>query len=333
MCRDTIMDRSHKRLGALATILLLGMSICFNGRALAASGGSFGEAFASKEAAAQALMQAMRAGDSDALLKILGPGSKPIVISGDAVADKAAKARIAAAYDQMHRFITEDDGRVFLYLGADNWPMPIPLIERKGKWYFDTAYGKEEILARRIGKNELNAIQVCEAMVQAQQQYGSQVQTGAEGKQFAQKFLSDEGKHNGLFWKAAAGEPPSPLGPLIASASAEGYGRNGHGKPAPYHGYIYRILKEQGSHAPGGAHSYVEEGRMTGGFAVLAYPASYRSSGVMTFMAGQDGVVYQKDLGSETSRRAASIKAYDPDDSWSRVPQEDQQQTADTDQG
>ena len=327
------MDRSHKRLGALAAILLLGMSICFSGRALAASGGSFGKAFASKEAAVQALMQAIRGGDSDALLKILGPGAKSIVSSGDAVADKAAKARISAAYDQMHRFITEDDGRVFLYLGADNWPMPIPLIERKGKWYFDTAYGQEEILARRVGRNELNAIQVCEAIVQAQQQYGSQVQTGADGKQFAQKFMSDEGKHNGLFWKTAAGEPSSPLGPLNASASAQGYGYTGHGKPAPYHGYIYRILKEQGSHAPGGARSYIEDGKMTGGFAVLAYPASYRSSGVMTFMAGQDGVVYQKDLGPKTSRLAASIKAYDPDNSWHPVPQEDEQQTADTDQG
>jgi hypothetical protein len=144
------MNRSHNRLGALA-ILLLGMSICFNGRALAAPGGPFGEAFPSKEAAAQALMRAMRGGDSDALTKILGPASKPIVSSGDAVADKAAKTRIAAAYDQMHRFITENDGRVFLYLGADNWPMPIPLIERKGQWYFDTAYGQEEILARRVG--------------------------------------------------------------------------------------------------------------------------------------------------------------------------------------
>jgi hypothetical protein len=327
------MDRSHNRCGALTAILLLGMSIVLNGRALAASNRSSGQAFASKEAAVQALMQAIQGGDNNAILKILGPGAKPVVSSGDAVADKAARDRITNAYDQMHRFVTEDDGRVFLYLGANNWPMAIPLVERRGKWYFDTAYGKQEILARRIGDNELNAIQVCEAIVQAQQQYSSQLQTGEDAKQFAQKFRSDEGKHNGLFWKAAAGESPSPLGPLIISASAEGY-RHGTtaGKLTPYHGYIYRILKEQGKHAPGGARSYVQHGKMTGGFAVVAYPASYRSSGVMTFMAGQDGVVYQKDLGRDTSRIAASTKAYDPNSSWQPVPQEDEEQNAATDQ-
>ena len=332
MRRDIIMYRSQNRLGALTAIALLGISVCFTGRALAASG-SLGEAFPSKEAATKALITAMRAENSVALLKILGPASKPIVISGDAVADHAVKARITSAYDQMHRYVTEDDGRVFLYLGADNWPMPIPLVERGSKWYFDTAYGKEEILARRVGRNELNAIQVCESIVQAQQQYQSQVQPGEDGKQFAQKFLSDEGKHNGLFWKTAAGEPPSPLGPLIVSASAEGYTRGSQGKPTAYHGYIYKILKEQGSHAPGGARSYMENGKMTGGFAVLAYPASYRSSGVMTFIAGPDGALYQKDLGPETDRLAPSIKAYDPDSSWSRVPSADEQQSADMTQG
>jgi Protein of unknown function (DUF2950) len=328
------MNRWHNRTAALAAILLCGALIGGVSHAGAASRASFGEAFASKEAAVQAFIEAIHADNDAALLKILGPEAKRVVSSGDPVADKAAKSRIASAYDQMHRFVTTSDGRVFIYVGAENWPLPIPLLKRKGKWYFDTAFGKEEILARRIGKNELAAIQVCQGVVQAQQQYESQVQAGEDAKQYAQKFMSDEGKHNGLFWKAASGEAPSPLGPLIVSASAEGYHRSGTGKPTPYHGYIYRILKEQGPNAKGGAHSYLQDGKMTGGFAVLAYPAAYRSSGVMTFMAGQDGVVYQKDLGRHTDEIAPSIKAYDPDDTWQRVQLEDEQQQASgTDQG
>ncbi len=327
------MDRWHNRAGALAAILVCGALICGANQAVSATRTSFGKPFASKEAAAQAFIQAVRAGNDAALLKILGPEAKNLVRSGDPVADKSVKNRITSAYDQMHRFVTTSDGRAFLYLGAENWPLPIPLLKRKAKWYFDTAYGKGEILARRIGRNELGAIQVCQGVVQAQQQYVSQVQTGEDAKQYAQKFLSDEGKHNGLFWKTAPGESSSPLGPLIVSASAEGYRRSGAGRPTPYHGYIYRILKEQGPHAPGGAHSYLQDGKMTDGFAVLAYPAAYRSSGVMTFIAGQDGIVYQKDLGPQTSTIAPSIKAYDPDNTWQPVQPEDEQQASGTDQG
>lgn len=326
------MNRWHNRAGALAAILVCALIYSGN-HAAAATGAAFGEGFASKEAAVQAFVQAIRAGNDAALLKILGPEAKSLISSGDPVADRAVKNRIASAYDQMHRFVTTSDGRVTLYLGAENWPLPIPLLKRRGKWYFDTAYGKQEILARRIGKNELGAIQVCEGVVQAQQQYVSQVQTGEDGKQYAQKFLSDEGKHNGLFWKTAAGEPSSPLGPLIVSASAEGYRRSGAGKPTPYHGYIYRILKEQGAHARGGARSYLQDGKMTNGFAVLAYPAAYRASGVMTFIAGQDGVVYQKDLGPQTDTIAPSIKAYDPDDTWQPIQPDDEQQASGSDQG
>jgi hypothetical protein len=327
------MNRWHNRAGALSAIFLCGALMYGTNHALAATHTSFGEAFASQQAAAQAFVQAMRAGDNSALLKILGPEANNVVNSGDPVADRSVKNKIASAYDQMHRFVTTADGRVFLYVGAENWPLPIPLIKRKGKWYFDTAFGKQEILARRIGRNELGAIQVCEGVVQAQQDYVSQVQTGEDGKQYAQKFLSDEGKHDGLFWKTAPGAPSSPLGPLIVSASAEGYRHSGTGQPTPYHGYIYRILKEQGPHAPGGGHSYLKDGKMTGGFAVLAYPAAYRASGVMTFMAGQDGVVYQKDLGPDTSTIAPSIKAYDPDNSWQAVQPDDEQEASTTDQG
>ncbi len=326
----TAMNRQRNRASAFAAILI---SIVLMGGArlgMAASREPRGQAFTSTQAAAQSFVQAMRAGDDDALVKILGPEAKTLVSSGDPVADAAVKKKIVAAYDQMHRFVTTSDGRVFLYLGAENWPLPIPLIHRKGKWYFDTAFGKQEILARRIGKNELDAIQVCEAIVAAQQQYMSRVQTGQDGAQYAQKILSDDGRHDGLFWKTAPGEPASPLGPLVASASAQGYRRAGGGKPTPYHGYIYEILKEQGPHAPGGAHSYLQDGKMTRGFAVIAYPAVYRSSGVMTFIAGQDGAVYQKDLGPKTGTIAPSIKSYDPDDTWERVPPEDEQQTAPT---
>jgi hypothetical protein len=322
------MNRWHDRAGALAALLLCGALICGATHAGAATRASLGEAFTSKEAAVKTFMQAIRDGNDAALLKVLGPEAKRLVSSGDPVADKAVKSRIASAYDQMHRFVATSDGRTFLYVGAENWPLPIPLIKRRGKWYFDTAFGKGEILARRIGRNELGAIQVCEGIVQAQQQYASQAQTGEDGKQYAQKFLSDEGKHNGLFWKTAPGEAQSPLGPLIVSASAEGYHRSATGEPTPYHGYIYRILKEQGPHASGGARSYMQDGKMTNGFAVLAYPAAYRSSGVMTFIAGQDGIVYQKDLGRQTDTIAPSIKAYDPDASWQRVQPEDEQQAS-----
>ncbi len=317
------MDRWHPGRGVFVAILVFGASILLIGPAYAASGVPRGEAFASKDAAVKALAEAARTHDVAALTKILGPAAKTIISSGDEVADKAVGARIAAAYDQMHRFATVGDGRVIIYLGADNWPMPIPLIQRHGKWYFDTASGKQEILARRIGKNELEAIKVCEAIVQAQNDYARQVQTGEDGKQYAQKFLSDANKHNGLFWKTAAGEPASPLGPLIVSASDEGYRRGAAGKPTPYHGYIYEILTAQGQHAAGGAHSYLQDGKMTGGFAVLAYPASYRSSGVMTFMVGQDGVVYQKNLGPNTGKLAPSIKVYDPDPSWQPTGQDE----------
>jgi hypothetical protein len=324
MGKGETMNRRHTGRGTLAAILVFfGASILSIARAYPASGAPRGEAFGSKDAAIKALVEAARSHDVGALTKILGPDAKNVVSSGDEVADKAVGTRIAAAYDQMHRYAIVGDGRVIIYLGADNWPMPIPLIQYQGKWYFDTAYGKQEILARRIGRNELEAIKVCEAIVQAQQDYVSQVQTGEDGKQYAQKFLSDAGHHNGLFWKTAADEPASPLGPLIVSASNEGYRRGAAGKPTPYHGYIYEMLTGQGEHAAGGAHSYLQDGKMTGGFAVLAYPASYRSSGVMTFMVGRDGVVYQKNLGPTTGKLAPSIKIYDPDSSWHPVEQDE----------
>ena len=208
----------------------------------------------------------------------------------------------------MHRLATEPDGLTTLYVGAKNWPMPIPLAHKGHDWYFDTPAAEREILYRRVGRNEISAIRVCQALVTAEKEYRHD-----RPDAYALKILSDQGQHNGLYWQVAAGEPQSPIGPLVASAEAEGYNAHPH---TPYRGYRFRILTQQGSHAPGGAHSYIVDGKMTEGFAIAAYPAQYRSSGVMTFIVGTDGVVYQKDLGTQTASLATALKRYDPDSSW-----------------
>src|SRR3981189_799509 len=224
---------------------------------------------------------------------------------------------------KMHRLVKEPDGTVVLYIGAKNWPTPIPLVNKGGSWYFDTDAGKKEILFRRIGRNEISTIRVCQELVAAEKEYHSAVHA-----EYAQKIFSDEGQHNGLYWKVAEGEPASPIGPLVGSAVAQGYAKSGDGVPTPYRGYYYHILTRQGKNGPGGAKSYLVNGRMTGGFAFVAYPAEYRSSGVMTFIAGVDGVVYQKDLGKKTEVLARGMKEYNPDSSWSKVEEEPSQTTS-----
>jgi hypothetical protein len=220
--------------------------------------------------------------------------------------------------------------QVTLYLGNDEWPFPIPLVKTEGGWRFDTEAGKREILARRIGKNELNAIQVCLAYVDAQKEYALRKSGQGEGLvEYARRLVSTPGNQDGLYWEAGAGEEPSPMGPLFAAAREEGYGATrlvSHptaegGRPIPYHGYFYRILKAQGAHAPGGARDYVVGGKMTGGFALIAYPSRYRASGVKSFIVNQDGLVYQKNLGKNSRNAAHTLKAFDPDPSWVRVPQ------------
>ncbi len=208
-----------------------------------------------------------------------------------------------------------------LYIGAHNWPMPIPLVQAGQSWRFDTDAGKQEILYRRVGTNELSTIRICQALVAAEKEYYA-----TQHNRYAGRFLSDAGQHNGLYWQAIDGQPKSPIGPLVASADAAGYGRNGSGMPTPYHGYLFRILRWQGGNAPGGAKSYVRNGKMTGGFAFVAFPAAYRSSGVMTFVVGEDGVVHEKDLGRNTTVLARAMKAYDPDSSWRHS--EDEQEKA-----
>ena len=277
--------------------------------------------YATAQDAAQALVAALKENNSRALLAVLGPDAGNLVSSGDAVEDQQDREQFLEKYKQMHRLVTELDGQTTLYVGAENWPMPIPLAHESNAWYFDTVTAKSEILYRRIGRNELTVIQVCRELVAAEKEYQAAVHDGSVQKEYAQKMMSSPGKQNGLYWPAAAGATQSPLGPLAASAEQEGYAEGSSPRKTPFYGYYFRILKAQGANAPGGAESYLAGGKMTRGFAFLAYPAEYRSSGVMTFLVGQDGVVYQKDLGKKTGEIAKSIKAFDPDPSWQEAGQ------------
>jgi hypothetical protein len=276
------------------------------------------QVFPSPNAAVSALVAADKADDTKSLSSILGPDSDQVLSSGDPVADKNAREDFARRYQEMHRLAYDDQGRVILYVGAGNWPVPIPLVKKDSGWIFDTAAGKEELLFRRIGRNELFTIKVLEDLANAQSEYASEAHDGGEG-QFAQKILSDPGKHNGLYWEAAEGQPESPIGPLVASATAEGYKKDSGGNPVPFHGYYYKVLEGQGKNAPGGAKKYLIDGKMINGFAFLAYPAEYRASGVMTFMINQNGVIVQKDLGPDTAKLASAIVEYNPDKTWQEV--------------
>jgi len=274
--------------------------------------------FATPEEAGNALLAAAKAGDQGAVAAIFGPDSKELISSGDAVEDKNAVEAFLEKYGVMHRWRRLVDGSQILVVGADNFPFPIPLKKNQsGQWFFDTAAGKEEILNRRIGRNELAIIEVCQAVAEAQAEYFSRLHDGARTKQYALKFISDPGKQNGLYWKSDEGQPESPLGPLVAFATSEGYSA----KPdahTPFHGYYFRMLNGQTSNAPGGAKDYMVDGKMVGGFAFIAYPAEYGNSGVMTFMMDQDGVLLQKDLGKTTTETATALSEFDPT-GWSPV--------------
>lgn len=270
--------------------------------------------FASPEEAGAAFLDAAKSGDQAALTAIFGPNSMAVLSSGDAVKDKESLQNFVTAYNQMHRWQAIKAGGEMLYTGADNFSFPIPLGKNPaGQWYFDTAAGKDEILARRIGRDELTAIAACEAIAQAQQQYVIQAHDGT--KQYAQKFISDDGKQNGLYWPVAAGQPASPLEDARDFAKAAGY-TNAGDKPQPFEGYLFRFLTKQGAQASGGAKDYLVNGKLTGGFAFVAYPATYRNSGIMTFIVGKDGVVYQKDLGEQTTDIASAMAEYNPGDGW-----------------
>jgi hypothetical protein len=271
--------------------------------------------FASPGDAAFALYNAVRSADWQALTGILGSNSDSILHTGDDVADKNALANFVRRYDQMHRVVVEPDQTATLYIGAENWPTPIPIVKNNsGAWYFDTEVGKKEMLYRRVGRNENDAIEVLYTLVDAQQEYASQSEDG-NPKHYALKFLSAEGKHDGLYWKTTETEAPSPIGPLVADAATQGYSAK-QGDVRPFHGYFYRILTKQGPAAKGGAKDYLVDGQLTRGFAFVAYPAEYRNSGVMTFIVNQDNVVYEKDLGQDTKKIASEMTEYNPDKAW-----------------
>ena len=273
------------------------------------------KSFATPESAGQAVYLAAKAGDSNAIIGIFGPQEREFLTTGDAEQDKLAYEEFAADYEQMHRWSKLEDGGLVLTVGVENYPFPFPLVKNaEGQWSFNSDEAKKEIQARRIGENELKVLEVLSAMADAQEDYQAVPRDGSKSKQYAQRFVSTEGKQDGLFWNPAEGQEESPLGPLAAEASAEGYkGR------APFHGYYYRILKKQGPQAEGGAKDYVVNGKMTRGYAIVAYPADYRKTGVMTFVMNQDRVVYQKDLGPDTVATAKAMDTYDPDESWAIV--------------
>ncbi|HEX7158551.1 MAG TPA: DUF2950 domain-containing protein [Edaphobacter sp.] len=309
------MPRNPRRNALVARLLLLAVIPL----AACRSNKPSSRTFATPDDAANALLDAAKSGDQAALLAIFGPDSKGLISSGDAVQDKNTAAAFVAAYGVMHRWRRMPDGSQILLIGYDNFPFAIPVKKNgNGQWYFDTAAGKDEVLNRRVGRNELATIDVCHAAANAQAEYYSQLHDGATTKQYALKFISDPGKQNGLYWEAQPGQPQSPLGPLAAFATAEGY----NVKPdahMPFHGYYFHMLKGQTANTPGGAKDYVIDGKMTGGFGFVAYPAEYGNSGVMTFMINQDGVLLQRDLGKNATEIATAMTEFDPDKSWTLV--------------
>jgi hypothetical protein len=275
--------------------------------------------FSSAEEAVKAAVMAAKNDDDKELIAIFGSSAKDLIFSGDAVADKQRRAQFLKLYDEKHSLVSEKDG-MSIVLGSKDWPFPIPIVKKGDSWFFDTDKGKDEILNRRIGENELNTIQTVLAIVDAQREYAMKDRDNDNIFEYAGKFKSDTGKKNGLYWETKEGEEPSPLGPALAQAKKEGYaGKSSGDNPSPFHGYYYTILKAQGKNAAGGAYDYVVKGKMIGGFAVVAYPAKYGNSGVMTFIVNHDGVVYEKDLGRNTEKVAKAMKKYDPDKTWKKL--------------
>ncbi len=272
--------------------------------------------FSSADDAVAALLSAARDDSTKSLLHVLGNEAKPLIDSGDPVQDSNARRRFVAAFDAMHALEHGESGALTLVVGADQWPFPIPLVQKDSRWRFDGAAGAEEVVNRRIGGNELATIQSCLAFVDAEREYYMRNPQGAPLLQFAQKLVSSEGERDGLYWPTREAEVPSPLGASFAQARAEGYFSGASTRDDPYHGYLYKLLVAQGPNAEGGAYEYVVRGTMLGGFALLAFPADYGASGVMTFIVSHTGVVFSKDLGPDTAAAAAAIDIFDPDPSW-----------------
>jgi hypothetical protein len=268
----------------------------------------------------KALIDAARKNDMKGILEILGSDAKSILVSGDPVADNEGRERFVKSYDEANKLVKSGEAQMVLEVGKDEWPFLILLVKKSNGWRFDTKEGKEEIINPRIGRNELDVIQVCLAIVDAEREYYQRDPDGDKLLQYAQKLISTKGKRDGLYWETKPNEQPSPLGSLVARAGAEGY-KGAGGKPVPYHGYYYRLLTGQGKDASGGAYDYLMQGKMIGGFGVVAYPAQYGSSGIMTFIVNHDGVVYQKDLGPKTASVAQSMTKFNPDKTWTAVKQ------------
>jgi len=273
--------------------------------------------FLSPEKAVTSLVTAVSANDREEMLAILGPGSKELIFSGDDVADRTGREKFLKAYERMNMLQKVSADKVTLCIGKDNWPLPIPIVKAGvKKWVFDTEEGKQEILNRRIGRNELHVMDVLHAYTEAQHEYASSDCGGGGVVEFAQNLISTQGKRDGLYWEVKEGEKESPLGPFVARAAKEGYA---DANLSPFHGYYFKILKGQGKHAQGGAYDYVVKGKMLLGFALVAYPAEYGNSGVMTFIVNQEGIIHEKDLGVNTTRTAEKMKIFNPDKTWKKV--------------
>ncbi len=319
------------RTALLSRAAVLGLGFAFGGLPVAAaaqtpaavsapSPAASQQNFASAGDAVNALVKALQANDQKALLAIFGPGGEKLVASGDPVADATARQQFLALYAESHVLTPQPDGSVTLVAGNDGWPMPIPIVQVDGHWQFDATTGAQDIVDRRIGRNELLTIQTLLSAVAAEQDYFARMKQANGTGAYAQRLYSTQGQHDGLYWDAAAGEPDSPMGPFIAQAEDEGYpGAAQKGVQVPYHGYYFHLLKYQGPDAPGGFVNYIQNGKLTGGFAFMAWPVVYGSSGIMTFIVDQDGIVFQKDLGPETIKTVATITAFDPDLSWARI--------------
>ena len=307
-------------LAALIAVPLILTAFCTGVFAAEKAKKSVQETFASPDEAAKALAAAAAANDVSRMLAIFGPEGAPLISSGDDVVDREGREKFVRMYEEKNAVVRESEAKAVLEVGNDAWPLPIPMVKEGESWRFDTKQGAEEIIDRRIGKNELSAIQVCLAYVDAQRDYAARDRDSDGLLEYAQKFVSEPGKKDGLYWESKEGEESSPMGPFAAQARKEGYTRKkADNQPSPYHGYFYKILTAQGKNAPGGAYSYVVKGKMIGGFALAAYPASYGTSGIMTFLVNHDGVVFEKDLGKATEAVVKAMTSFDPDETWRKI--------------
>jgi hypothetical protein len=305
-----------KRWVTVLTCIIAAVLVFHSGSSYSFAAGIPQKSFTSPEEAVKSLVAAVRAEDMKELRLILGPGSEALISSGDEASDRVGREKFLKTYDQKNSLVATSGGKTVLHIGDDDWSMPIPVVKKGATWVFDVRAGKQEILNRRIGRNELLIMDVLHAYVDAQHEYATKDCKGNGSVEFAQKLISAEGKHDGLYWKTEEGEEMSPLGPFVARATKEGYANK---DLSPFHGYYFKILKGQGKHAEGGAYNYVAKGKMLLGFALVAYPAQYGNSGVMTFVVNQEGTIYEKNLGKNTKRFAEKMKIFDPDKSWKKV--------------